>query len=314
MTRRPVTKSGASVRIGQVVRVFVVLTGVASVLGYLGDALWMFDLLAHFRLQYAVAFVVLAALALLAKRWWTALAAGVLMLSNVIAVAPPYLRDSAPSDAVLTLALANVNSANTEFAAVADFVRGADVVVILEVNPAWEAELRARLAEYPEAFFETRSDNFGVAVFTKIPSLSHEIMTLVPGGPPTIAVELSLRGRKTTVFATHPMPPVSAAATAERDAQLAALATVAKTTTNDVIVIGDLNATPWSSALDPLFDAGLSDTRLGYAATWPTGMWPLRIPIDHCLVSAAFGPAAYHVGPDVGSDHFPLKVALSARH
>ncbi len=94
----------------------------------------------------------------------------------------------------------------------------------------------------------------------------------------------------------------------------AKLAELVTATTNDIIVIGDLNATPWSSALDPLFDAGLVDTRLGYAATWPTGMWPLRIPIDLCLVSANFGNASFHVGPDVGSDHLPVFVALSARN
>lgn len=300
--------------VANILLVILVIAGVASLLGYLGDAFWMFDLLAHFRLQYALTFLILLAGALVTKRWRIAFAATALLMPNAVAVMSPYFRTRFASDAAISIALANVNSANTKFAEVAQRVRGADVIVILEVTPAWEGELRARLVDYPHAIFETRTDNFGIAVFTKIPPLSHAVLTLVPNGPPTIAVDLFIRGRTTTLFATHPVPPVSANATARRDTQLAKLAELVTATTNDVIVIGDLNATPWSSALDPLFDAGLVDTRLGYAATWPTGMWPLRIPIDLCLVSANFGNASFHVGRDVGSDHFPVFVALSARN
>lgn len=46
--------------------------------------------------------------------------------------------------------------------------------------------------------------------------------------------------------------------------------------------------------------------RLG--VTWPVGFWPLRIPIDHALHSAGVIVRDVRVGPDVGSDHFPLVV------
>jgi endonuclease/exonuclease/phosphatase (EEP) superfamily protein YafD len=290
--------------------VFVSALGVASLLGFFGSAFWMFDLLAHFRLQYALAAALLLVVTFALKHSRIALVAGGLFLVNGLVIAPAYLRDSSPSDAMLVIALANVNSANTDFAAVANYVRGSDIVVLLEVNAVWESEMRARLPEYPYTVFETRSDNFGLGVLMKTPPLTHSIETLVPEGPPTIAIGLRLRGRTTSLFATHPVPPISASATTQRDAQLAALAARVAATSNDVIVIGDLNATPWSSALTPLFDAGLHDTRRGYEATWPTGMWPLRIPIDLCLVSARFETASHRVGPDVGSDHFPIKVAL----
>jgi len=293
--------------------VFVSALGIASLLGFLGSAFWMFDLLAHFRLQYAFAAALLLVLALVLKRKRIALVAGGLLLANGLVIAPAYLRGASPSDAALVMTLANVNSANTDFAAVADYVRGSDIVVLLEVNAVWESEMRARLPEYPFVVFEARSDNFGLGVLMKTPPLTHKSEALGPDAPPTIALDFHLRGRTTTLFATHPVPPISASATDRRDAQLAALATRVTATTNDVIVIGDLNATPWSSALTPLFDAGLRDTRHGYDATWPTGMWPLRIPIDLCLVSARFSTSSHSVGPDVGSDHFPIRVALDLR-
>ncbi len=305
-TLRPVMQPASTI----VLLVFVSALGVASLLGYFGSAFWMFDLLAHFRLQYALVAASLLVPALVLKHKRIALAAGGLLLANGLVIAPAYLRGASPSDAALVMTLANVNSANTDFAAVADYVRGSDIVVLLEVNAAWESEMRARLPEYPFMVFEARPDNFGLGVLMKTPPLTHRVEILVPDGPPTIALDLPLRGRTTTLFATHPMPPISSSATAQRDAQLAALATRVTATSNDVIVIGDLNATPWSSALTPLFDAGLRDTRHGYAATWPAGTWPLRIPIDLCLVSDRFTSSGHSVGPDVGSDHFPIRVAL----
>ena len=38
--------------------------------------------------------------------------------------------------------------------------------------------------------------------------------------------------------------------------------------------------------------------------------WPLRVPIDHVLVSSELGVASYAVGRDFGSDHLPLFATL----
>jgi endonuclease/exonuclease/phosphatase (EEP) superfamily protein YafD len=88
-----------------------------------------------------------------------------------------------------------------------------------------------------------------------------------------------------------------------------------------VIVIGDLNATPWSYAFSRLLrDADLIDSTRGFGVqpTWRTrygpvgGMpaWPLQIPIDHCLHSAGLATIAREIGPACGSNHFPLLVVL----
>jgi endonuclease/exonuclease/phosphatase (EEP) superfamily protein YafD len=39
----------------------------------------------------------------------------------------------------------------------------------------------------------------------------------------------------------------------------------------------------------------------------------LRIPIDHCLVSSELVVLEHTVGPDIGSDHYPLLVTLAVR-
>ena len=69
-------------------------------------------------------------------------------------------------------------------------------------------------------------------------------------------------------------------------------------------ILGDLNVSPWS----PHFGGLLRESGRGVQATWPTNLAPMRIPIDHCLVSPDVSVVGRRVGPDVGSDHFPIVV------
>lgn len=83
------------------------------------------------------------------------------------------------------------------------------------------------------------------------------------------------------------------------------------------MLAGDFNATPWS----PFFRDFLRHSRVSAGAstwslnpTWPAGSVGtvlLRIPLDHCRVSADLAVVSQQVGPDIGSDHFPLQTDLA---
>jgi len=62
-------------------------------------------------------------------------------------------------------------------------------------------------------------------------------------------------------------------------------------------------------------ESGLRDSRQGFGiqATWPSYMPPLRIAIDHCLVSGNVIVNGRRVGAHVGSDHFPVIVDVSLK-
>ena len=78
-----------------------------------------------------------------------------------------------------------------------------------------------------------------------------------------------------------------------------------------VLLLGDLNATPWSHPFKRLLqETGLIDGSrgMGYQPTWPAGVLPLLIPIDHCLHSQELRVVHKEVGPMVGSDHYPVIV------
>jgi endonuclease/exonuclease/phosphatase (EEP) superfamily protein YafD len=71
---------------------------------------------------------------------------------------------------------------------------------------------------------------------------------------------------------------------------------------------------PWSQPLRRLTSAtGLRSVHdsYGLGGTWPTGIPLLRVPIDNCLVSEGLIALDRRLGPDVGSDHFPLIVDLA---
>ena len=82
----------------------------------------------------------------------------------------------------------------------------------------------------------------------------------------------------------------------------------AKSQANAAIIIGDLNATPWSVN---------SQLGRGPGMTWPAGAFgdtPLTmIPIDHCLHTADLETIARQTGPSLGSDHRALRVTLAVK-
>jgi endonuclease/exonuclease/phosphatase (EEP) superfamily protein YafD len=78
-------------------------------------------------------------------------------------------------------------------------------------------------------------------------------------------------------------------------------------------VAGDLNCTPWSAAFrEFVARSGLRDSALGRGVqgSWNARTRLTRIPIDHILVPSGWAVVHRALGPDVGSDHFPVEVTL----
>ena len=79
------------------------------------------------------------------------------------------------------------------------------------------------------------------------------------------------------------------------------------------MLAGDLNASPWSKAFEPIHNTSLRDARLGFGfcPTWPAfAPKPMRIPIDHLLVGPSWIVTDFRIGPDVNSDHLPISAKL----
>jgi endonuclease/exonuclease/phosphatase (EEP) superfamily protein YafD len=300
-------------------RVLIVLLGLATLLGYLDRVSWFFELGTFFRLQYAVLLVALALGALVARDVVAAAVAIALAAVNLGTIAPHWTpRSPGPlvGDDRVRLLFANVDVANHDHRAVATYVAGsgADLVGITELSPTWLQGLAPALARYRYRVIAVRDDAYGVGLFSRRP-LVGRVVHFPADGPPSIVASFRLAGRPVTLVVTHPHTPFGPDAGGLHQRQLRALAAARPSWHERALVCGDLNTPPWSGPLRQLMHrAQLSDSHRGYGfeSSWPRWAWPLRVPIDNCLVSSGLAVLARSRGPDVGSDHYPLNVELGA--
>lgn len=300
----------------RVVGVVLLITGAvlaaASLLGFAGEVWWVFDLFAHPRLQYAPALVLVGAGLVATGSTRAAAVALAIATLNAMVVAPLFIpAPAAASDGPsLTVVSFNVQVGNPDRPAVIEWVRSldADVVFLWETSGPWREEFAA--ADLPFLIFEPLQDGttIGGLVLTSGPA---DVALLDTGDRSSIEVTVSFAGEQMVVIGAHPYPPISRRYAAERDRQLEAVAAHATAVDGPVVVAGDLNATPWSSALRPLL-ATLANSMdgKGWVATYPSGLGPLMLPIDHVLHNDAFVTVERRLGPDLGSDHLPVIVTL----
>jgi endonuclease/exonuclease/phosphatase (EEP) superfamily protein YafD len=287
---------------------------VASVLLPLVPA-WPFVLFEHFRFQFVWGGVlVVAACGALRIRGWFDVAL-IATLVNALWIVPDLTRDARPlADGVpLRVLVLNVHTSSTSFTEVARLIDDTkpDVVGLVEVDTRWLAELAPTVARFPQRI-EKPDDrgNFGVALYTTLPmtATTEDLGSLLP----TAVATLDVHGAPLAVLLTHPIPPVDTAALRDQTSQLEAVARRAREL-GTAVIMGDLNATPWSRPFRDLVAAtGFCDSRAGFGlqASFPAGSSIMRIPIDHMLVSCSIGVASRRIERDVGSDHLPVVVDL----
>lgn len=285
--------------------------------GLFGRAAWPLDLFAHFRIQYAALFVVLALLLLSLRRFVIALAAVIGLIVSAVPLLP-YLGAAASTAAanapapMFRLLTFNVWFRNPDITRVAAYIEGsqADAVVLQELTPSQAEVLRPLLPTYPNYYLEP--SRMGAAVFTRWPVTAAESVPLAKGGGEgaiAARVQIDWRGSAVTVLGVHLNWPLGPRNSAFRNQELASLVQFAKAQQEPLIVAGDLNLTPWSEYFrDALSASGLHDAALGFGLhrSWPAQFAPLAIRIDHCLLSSHWRSVSADIGPWLGSDHLPL--------
>ncbi len=270
-----------------------------------------FTLLEHFHVQLAVGGIVLAAAAaaLRIRGYFDGAALAVLLELLIITPDLAAGRRDVPAGTARRVLLLNVHTESTGYDQVRALIADThpDVVALVEVSDRWLVELAPALVGYPGRIESPRSDNFGLALYARTP-VTGAVEALGDGMPSIVAETSGLH-----VIVTHPLPPMNAAALALQRAQFAGIAARAAALADPVMVLGDLNATPWSRAFRRLLTgSGLCDTRAGFGlqASYPATSAIVRIPIDHVLVSCSVGVADRTIERDVGSDHLPVVVDL----
>jgi endonuclease/exonuclease/phosphatase (EEP) superfamily protein YafD len=276
------------------------------------------EITSHFRVQYATVLLLLAAFFWLEKKFRITAVFAAFAAGNLVVIAPQFWGAKSPGNFAghaLRVMLVNVRTENQRYDLVIACINKhrPDLIVVEEMDERWRNELAGLREVYPHVKLETRDDNFGIALFSRLPFDGAEIVYFGRSEVPSVAARLTVAGRKLTILGTHPLPPGSPENFTLRNEQLDAVATFAKNRSNPVIVLGDLNVTPWSCCFQRLMkQGGLTDSSAGRGiyATWPADLFPLRIPIDHCLVTPDVRIANKIVGNNIGSDHLPVVVDL----
>lgn len=272
--------------------------------------LWLLDLAAHWQWLFALLLVVLCAVIGLAahrdRRWWALIP----LAAAPLWTASPVLPDADAKDLPeLTVVVANVQAGNRDPRPLLDWLATApaDIVVLLELSPAYADALADAASDYPYRELLPDDSPFGIGLLSRRPLAGFETHASADDIPFLLAMLDTPHGMA-RLIAVHPMPPLQPHWRHERDLLLE----VAARDSGELptLVVGDLNATPWSTALLSPRTRDLRRTT-GLASTWhPFGGRMFGLPIDHVLASPHWGRVDASRGPGIGSDHLPVRVVL----
>lgn len=309
-------------RVWDVARLALVLATAGS---FAGGWHQLFELMANFRVQLALASVALLIVAVLRRGTTAASIAAALTVANFAPllpyILPPPLTQTPPSAAprlrILAVNLQNWSTRSPEITRMADAAR-ADIIVFTEIA-AVHREAFARLLEtHPFQLPQARRDGsaFDVRLFSRWPVDGSELH--LPEGVDFPILEARICEpvwpRCLRLLALHaPRPGLGG----RRERQLAFVAERARAAGEDrVLVVGDLNVTPFSPLFAALLDAGgLRDSMIGQGLqpSWLSRFLPLGLTLDHVLVGAGIEVIQRKRGREFGSDHSPVIVDIIVR-
>jgi endonuclease/exonuclease/phosphatase family metal-dependent hydrolase len=233
---------------------------------------------------------------------------------------------AAAGDGTITIASYNVNFglAGDWEGLLAILETNADVVFLQETTPAWEQSLRGehRIAgRYRHVLFHHSRGAGGLAVLSRHPIASHEIIEGIGGWFPAMRLTLETPHGPLQALNVHLHPPVSDegswvvgwfTTSGERLAEIerfhAALDPALPT-----IIAGDFNEPDDGAAIRFLAERGLvsalaakdPDRRTWH---WDGPLGELSMQLDHVVLDRTFSVTEARVVERGRSDHFPLVV------
>lgn len=242
------------------------------------------------------------------------------LLINLSQIIPFYLPVDAkqnldnPKKELTMVALNLYGNKNRSYRKTIEYLQqsNADILCLSEVNKIWIKKICEELPDYKFHFDEGIAG--GAAIFSRLP-----IERVQPKDGKNerrygVRGICKIAGESVLVISEHPPSPSERKRWKNRNKEFSRLASELAASKGSIILIGDLNSTPWSKYYkDLVINSKLKDSEqgVGIQPSWNALlMVPPLIPIDHCLVSKNFAVLDRHLGPNVGSDHLPVFVKL----
>ena len=282
---------------------------------------WGFWLLEHLRIQQTIGLVGLAILLLLAKQRWLAIALLLPIAINLFYLAPRFqVRTPETVSPDLTITHLSTDRGAMESLTYLQS-RQDDILFLQEVTPPYSREL-FRLDGYRIVIVNGLWNTHGSAMLVRNDwageVISKEVIHLPASSDrPLLSAQILAHNQLIRLLSLHTIRPgVNPQRLTQHEAEYTAVTEWANQVIlggETLIIIGDFNATPWSTSVQNLLDVGLQDCGRGFGlqASWHAEMPAFtRIPIDLCYHSSQLRTISYSVGAYAGSDHLPLHVGF----
>lgn len=296
----------------------LIAAGAAAAWGaLLGTHVPRLDAYASFMPLYALPILLGAALAWFSRPW--PLVAAAIALGPIIGtVAPEFLRtipSAAPGTPRVRFLTHNVWAENADPAQTAQTIVDArpDIVVLQEVSGSFHPMVAALRQHF--AYATDCPPRCDLVVFSRWPILGSGYGLRDAEkrrfGPPLVWARIAPPGMPPFLVATlhygHPTPPEPQA---RRRWELADA--VRRIDSRDLVVAGDMNLTPWASAMR-VQDRDLSPL-VRMTRALPSWHKPVPVlPIDHLYAGPGWGLVEARRLASTGSDHYPLLITLGRR-
>lgn len=282
------------------------------------------DILSHFQIQYlfiSLFFILLTSyLSLINKKFLIYLFLSITILGIKIFNISPINFTNIPNtnnSQAIKIGLFNVLTSNTNYQGLINETeeQNPDIIILQEIDDLWINNLKPLNKKYKYNIKHIRYDNFGIAMFSKLPIIDYQIEKWTGYEIPVIKAKLKLKNKDILLYAIHTLPPVSNEYLKTRNEMLKEINTISNSNKEKIIIAGDLNTTRYSHAYKKyILNSNLYDIQTNsnnIHGTWnakhPSFM---RISLDHVLVSKDIKGTDFNIGKGFGSDHLPIFVKI----
>ena len=190
----------------------------------------------------------------------------------------------------------------------------ADVLLLTECTDEWRERLSPLKEKYPHHISSGRDGAEGMWLLSRYP-LDTPDPDGIAAAKPWISTVMHAPDGPFRIIGMHPRTPRSGARFDQRNEQYDHAASIAANSSMPVVLLGDLNCTPFSPWFQRLVNRGkLHDSAIGHGlhSTWRSN--GIGLPIDHILVSEGCQVIQRRVHPDrMGSDHHPVIATLARK-
>ena len=178
----------------------------------------------------------------------------------------------------------------------------ADIVSMQELKPTSFAIVDPLMrAVYPYSFSDLSVDGFGLAVYSKYPFAATEVV--ISNNYPILVGEIIIQNDTLHFVAATTSTPTSDKDFEKQAKQFKFIAEEVNKIQGPLIVMGDMNAAPWSEHIKELLKATkLKDSRKDLSSTYPANS-PVQVAIDYIFHS-----------PEIYCESFTTQSGTTSNH